>query len=565
LHLPEWTTTFVTALFIIAFPFVLLFSWIYEITPKGLKRTKEVPLSKSITHLTGKRLNYIIMGLLVVALGYFVFDKYFIGHGAVETVQAPVVTETAKTQKTIAVLPFTDLSPAKDQEYFVDGLSEEILNSLTKIPDLLVTARTSSFAFKGKDKTVQEIAGVLGVDNILEGSVRKAGNALRISAQLIRAKDSFHLWSNTYDRELKDIFAVQEDIASAVADELKVTLGIDKPLKQLGGTENLEAYELYLIAIGQAEQDSNLSLKSLEKALVLDPNFALAWARKAYAHEQLSIRVPSNQQAIAEYDAGLNAAKKAIELEPKLAQGYAALGSINSTTGNWTEAELVFRKAIELGTESSLMPATYSQYLFSVGYFQKANKFNEEARQTDPNNGGVRINYMMSFGLLGDRQGAENEIEHLRAYLGDQAFRISYKGFATQVRLGLGESVSKDDISSLFPFGHLEIDLQKSEENRIKLRQFYSNNKEISVSNLNHILLIAARLGDSEFAMDLIEKLVSSNPKTIFFSWFPIMKEVRQTPRFKALVKKIGLVDYWNKFGWPDICRQLDNGDFECD
>jgi TolB-like protein len=197
LHLPEWSITLVAAILIILFPLVLIFSWIYEVTPKGLKRTKEVPVSKSITHLTGKRLNYIITGLLVVALGYFVFDKYFISHGSIETKQASIVTESPKTQKTIAVLPFEDLSPGKDQEYFVAGLSEEILNTLTKIPDLGVTARTSSFSFKGKDKTVQEIAKVLGVENILEGSVRKSGNDLRITAQLIRGTDGLHLWSET--------------------------------------------------------------------------------------------------------------------------------------------------------------------------------------------------------------------------------------------------------------------------------------------------------------------------------------------------------------------------------
>jgi TolB-like protein len=152
-----------------------------------------------------------------------------------------VVSDVEEGPKTIAVLPFADLSPEKDQEYFVDGLSEEILNSLTKIPAFLVTARTSSFSFKGTDKTIQEIASILGVDSVLEGSVRKAGDALRITAQLISASDGFRLWSETYDRKLKDIFAVQEDIAKAVADQLKVTLGIAQSLKQLGGTDNLES------------------------------------------------------------------------------------------------------------------------------------------------------------------------------------------------------------------------------------------------------------------------------------------------------------------------------------
>jgi TolB-like protein len=213
LHLPDWTTTFVTALFIIAFPFVLLFSWIYEITPKGLKRTKEVPLSKSITHLTGKRLNYIIVGLLVVAVAYLLFDKYYINRYANETKKVTDVSTAIKAKKSIVVIPFANLSSDKEQESFVDGLSEEMINSITQIPDLRIIARTSSFAFKNSNKTAQEIAKALNVEYILEGSVRKAANELRITTQLINAADESHLWSKTYDKKLKDIFTIQEDIA----------------------------------------------------------------------------------------------------------------------------------------------------------------------------------------------------------------------------------------------------------------------------------------------------------------------------------------------------------------
>jgi len=203
LHLPEWSITLVAAFLIICFPFVLIFSWVYEVTPKGLRKTKEVPVSKSTTHVTGRKLNYIIIGLLVVAVALLVFDNFYLDRRTTETKQTPAVSDVAKTQKTIAVLPFVDLSSNSDQGYFVDGLSEELLNTLAQIPDLGVIARTSSFSFKGSGKTIQEIAKVLGVENILEGSVRKAGNALRITAQLVRASDGLHLWSKTYDKEFK--------------------------------------------------------------------------------------------------------------------------------------------------------------------------------------------------------------------------------------------------------------------------------------------------------------------------------------------------------------------------
>ena len=187
--------------------------------------------------------------IVAVSIGWNIYSRKSGETGSlpIESEQSSVPLDEIRAPKTIAVLPFLNLSSDPEQEYFVDGLSEELLNCLSKIPDLLVTARTSSFAFKSTDKKIQEIAKELGVAHILEGSVRKADNALRITAQLIRATDGFHLWSETYDRELRDIFTIQEDIAMAVADELKITLGIGKSLKQLGGTENIEAYESYLI------------------------------------------------------------------------------------------------------------------------------------------------------------------------------------------------------------------------------------------------------------------------------------------------------------------------------
>jgi len=187
LQLPERTVTFVTALVIIGFPFALLLAWAYEVTPNGIKRTKDVPLSESIRHLTGQKLIYAVVALLVVAVTFLAYEVYLGDRRAIEPdsvttepEQAPIVTDVKEAPKTIAVLPFDDLSPEKDQEYFVFGLSEEILNSLAQIPNLTVIARTSSFSFKGINKKIHEIANKLGVNHILEGSVRKAGNALRI-------------------------------------------------------------------------------------------------------------------------------------------------------------------------------------------------------------------------------------------------------------------------------------------------------------------------------------------------------------------------------------------------
>jgi TolB-like protein/tetratricopeptide (TPR) repeat protein len=574
LHLPEWTTTFVTALFIIAFPFVLIFAWIYEITPEGLKHTKEVPLSKSIALLTGKGINYIITGLLVVAVAYIIFDKFYLDRRAIKTEQVPAVSDIEKAKKTLAVLPFEDLSSESDQRYFVDGLSEEILNSLAQIPDLTVIARTSSFSFKGTNKTIQEIANVLGVDNILEGSVRKAGNALRITAQLVKAVDGSHLWSKTYDRELKDIFAIQEDIATSVTDELKMTLGIGKSFKPLGGTDNMEAYELYMIAKGQHndlfskasfnDKEWNHVVELIDSVIALDPGYVLAWALKAKIHIFISVFGPSSLAA-AEQDAGLKAALRAVELEPDLADAYASLGIVRIARGELIEGGLAYRKALELTTEP-LSGKEYSiaTFYLSVGNFKRANELLEEMRQNDPLNKEVHSAYLLSFGFLGDIQQAEKEYEHGRALFGDQwSFGNLY---ITGLRLGEGDVVSRNTIVFSDPiFDVVRQYLDSREDGLKKLRRYYTNEDNLSSVDLYEISWCAAYFDDPEFAMDVLKKSVSIDATGLFVVWGPVMQETRQLPRFKKFIKEIGLVDYWNKFGWPDLCRPVGDGDFVCD
>jgi len=571
LQLPEWSVTFVTVLVIIGFPFALLFAWAFEITPDGIKLTKEVPRAESITRLTGQKLNYIVTALLVLAVAFLLFDNYYLDRRAIEPKQETVVADVEEAPKTIAVLPFVDLSPEKDQEYFVDGLSEELLNSFTKIPDLSVIARTSSFTFKDSDKTVQEIASVLGADHILEGSVRKAGNALRITAQLIQAVDGIHLWSETYDRELKDIFAVQEDIATAVAKELKVTLGIDHSFRQLGGTDNLEAYELFLVVQGLMGSPEYLeldnikyALESISATLALDPEFSNAWAIKSRIHEVLATFGPANRFDT-ERNAALSAAQRAIELEPNLAEGYIALGMCKAVRGNLIDAELSFRKALELQNEKLWNYASSIHFIYSsIGYFKKTREILEEARRNDPLNAAVRAGYVVTLGLLGDMQGVENENERCKALFGDmwkaRSFGITYH------RLGTGDPVSSDDIEYSAPiFNAAKEHLDSPKEGLSKLHQLYSDENNLSGRDISDISILAAYFGDPEFAMDTMEKTTKMHAGHLFKIWFPVMKEVRKLPRFKELLKEIGLIDYWNEFGWPDLCRPIGDDDFECD
>jgi adenylate cyclase len=502
-----------------------------------------------------------------VAIWYFSFRQTPV---VSDVKEAPVVSDVKEGPKTIAVLPFVNLSSDPEQMYFADGLSEELLNYLSKIADLRVTSRTSSFTFKESDKTVQEIASILGVDHILEGSVRKAGNTLRISAQLIRAVDEFHIWSKTYDRELKDIFAVQEDIAKAVADELKVTLGIDKSVKRLGGTDNVEAYELYLVARGYGNLQSRQALESINASIALDPDFADAWVAKCTFH-LMNAMVTSADRVSLEQDAALNAALRAIELEPSYGMAYYSLGDVYSARSKFIEAELAYQKGMELTNELMVAfrqgpPALLIMRYCCPGYLKKCHEYIEEDRRNDPLNPTIRALYMLYLGFLGDMERAEKEYEHGKVIFGDQ-WLVTGDYYITILRFGAKEDLSINEIPE-YPQPSWAIGrehLESPEEGLMELHRFYSSQDYLDPVSLIMISIWATYFGDAELASNAMERSVSLHTLGLVYFWAPLFHEVRQLPRFKEFVRKIGLVDYWNKFGWPDTCRPVGDGDFECD
>jgi TolB-like protein/class 3 adenylate cyclase/Tfp pilus assembly protein PilF len=515
------------------------------------------------------------ISLIIIAAGLLFWNIY--SHqsskkepASTEPEQASVVSGFEEATKTIAVLPFENLSSDPEQVYFVDGLSEEIQNSLAQIPDLNVIGWISSFSFKGTNKKVQEIARELGVGNILMGSVRKAGNALRITAKLLRGSDGIHLWSATYDRELKDIFTIQEDIAAAVAGELKLTLGIGKSIKQLGGTDNSEAYGFYLVALGQIHEYSssskfNRSLELLDTAISLDPEFALAWAVKATYYLKFAVEGPADIAATA-IDEALVSAQKAVELEPGLADGYVSLGFIKTGKGDFIDAGSAFRKALGLMSEPLMVNAMYftALYYHAVGHFKKAHGLFVEIRENDPLYQSACQQYIFNLAFQNNRQRAEEEYERGMLLFGDSW--VQGNEHITIARLGAGNIRSSEEIlHSNHIYDKVKAYLESPEDGLEALRRIITDEDNLSSDDFAQIALWAAYLGDYDFAMDSMEKSVRINGLHVFFFWFPVMQEVRQQIRFKEFVKKIGLVDYWNEYGWPDICRPLDNGDFECD
>ena len=246
---PDWVFKTLILLLAIGFPFAMIFAWAFDLTPDGIKKTKDVHVGTSVTASTGRRLDFIIIAALVVALIYFVWERQSpIGDATTNSVAEPIAEEMVdetvatgeKPRRSIAVIPFVNMSSDKEQEWFADGLTEEILNSLARTPDLLVAARTSSFTFKGSNQDIPSIAASLGVDHILEGSVRRSGDRLRVTAQLVRASDGFHLWSENYDRAVDDMIDIQENVAIEIANALESNIGRWSRRKLRKGLEGLD-------------------------------------------------------------------------------------------------------------------------------------------------------------------------------------------------------------------------------------------------------------------------------------------------------------------------------------
>jgi TolB-like protein/Tfp pilus assembly protein PilF len=324
LSLPSWFDAAIIVFVLIGFPLSLLFAWAFELTPEGLKKTKQVTIEESKTKTTGKKLNKVIITTLVILIGFLVFERFFVHEHKDDS-------SLVNSLPSIAVLPFADMSPNKDQDYFSDGLSEELLNVLAKINSIKVAGRTSSFKYKGKNDDIRIIGKELGVEHVLEGSVRKSGNKIRITAQLIKVKDGFHMWSETYDENYSadNLFNIQDDISKKILNELKIKLSIkDEENITTHLTSNTEALEAYLkgnkLLTNRKPKEIEKAIIEFKKAITLDNSFAMAYARLATSYGHL-FNYGSIKREIA-YKHMRDNIDKALLLNNNLGAAYAALG-----------------------------------------------------------------------------------------------------------------------------------------------------------------------------------------------------------------------------------------------
>jgi len=377
---PEWTTRWFLVAAAIGFPFWLAFSWFYEWTPQGIKRESEAALDAPTARRQNRKLDLAIIAALAVAVVLLLTNTFVWHKGAGLHDDAD---DTPASAQSIAVLPFVDMSSAKDQEYFSDGISEELLNLLAKIPQLQVTARTSSFALKGHALGIREVARKLHVAHVLEGSVRKAGDAVRITAQLIDAATDKHLWSQTYDRKLDDIFAIQDDIAADVVKHLQVT--ILGPAPKAHATDP-EAYRLYLRAhdfLVGTDQEMDKSIDYFQQAIARAPDYAIAHDGLADAWAtQATLRANSRAEVAGKARAEVN---RALELEPDLGEAHASLAQILFLfEWDWAGADAEFQRAVALAPGSEIVHENYGEFLNAMGRLDEGLAQSREAARLDP-------------------------------------------------------------------------------------------------------------------------------------------------------------------------------------
>ncbi len=480
LLLPEWSTRLLVAFLIIGFPVALLFAWAFEMTPEGVKREAEVDRAASITTATGRNLDFVIIGALTLALGYFIWERQ---SGPEREV------DSAAVEKSIAVLPFDNISNEAANEPFTVGIHDDLLTQLSKIGAIKVISRTSVLKYRDTTKSIPEIAQELGVATVLEGGVQRAGNAVRINVQLIDAATDRHLWAETYNRELtaRNIFAIQSEIAASIASALHAALtpGEQGRIDAIP-TENLEAYDAYLLGRQRAEKRSIEALNEasayFQKAIDLDQGYALAYVGLADAklllltHGGLSL---ADALAVAE-----PAVEKALELDPGLGPAYTTVAAIREMTGDFAAAERAFRRAIELSPNYARGHQWYGEFLReSLGRPAEAVPLFETALALDPMSPILHAAMAWNLVALGQLQGAR-------------------RGFLKSIEIDPG-----------FVIGHVE--LGRLDSNRGDAVAAAANFRKVSALDpgggraLGYRVVFHLDLGDATTAGSLIDKTVS--------------------------------------------------------
>jgi TolB-like protein len=571
LNVPESAGSIVVLLLILGFIPVVIFAWAYEMTPEGVKREKDIDRSHSITAHTGKRINSLIIVLLVVAIAVVALDRLLPESAPVAT---PVATEASSEPhastvpaKSIAVLPFADLSPAGDQEYFSDGIAEEILNVLVRIEDLKVASRTTSWGFKGQEALgVPNIAEKMNVRHVLEGSVRKSGDTVRITAQLIDAATDQHLWSETYDRTLtaESLFQIQDDIAKAIVEQLGIIMETDLvTTRHTADTKDIDAYELYLEASQLFAERRSLprAIDLFEQAVAADPGFARAWAGLAATYNV----APGWGYLDRDYGTlAREAATTAIELSPELSLPYAVLAlDLNSYYPvDYEQSLALFDEALARNPKNTTAHLWRTIVYLDLGYFDRAEQGAEQCLEIDPAYEICRSFLAMAALFAGDTARAleihETALRHgfygntnpfLYLYVATGEERTALIALAaSNAATGINNATAYEYRAMTDPAFDYE-----AEKTLIEQAYFRAGEAEPEFGPANPDFMFIYHQYDQISLTDLP------------YWWFPYPLEFRNSPHRKRLIREIGMPVYWRKHGFPSQCRPLGADDFECD
>jgi TolB-like protein/Flp pilus assembly protein TadD len=534
----------------------LIVAWVFELTPEGLKKESDVDRSRSITSRTGRKLDIVIMVVLALALSFFVFDKFVLDPVRDAELVGRAIEEINESdpdempRKSIAVLPFANMSGDPDQEYFSDGLAEEILNVLSRVPGLEVTSRTSSFAFKGTGLNIAQVAEQLGVHYIIEGSVRRAGNQLRIAASLVDTSNGKQIWSEQFDGEAAEVFDIQDRTASAILLALNIHLEeAEAKLSGVSGTDNVLAHDLFLKGRYYFNQRIlDLAVDLFQQATEVDSSYAEAFSFLALAqtmgHGQTDI--PKAQAAV----------NRAVALAPENPATLLAQGWVANMTFDFEQADRALRQAVERDPRNGLILHLLAAVQFDLGRYEEARKLAERATNVDPAVAIYRNKlalYCMALGLTREGLANYDKANELRVhnYTSQVIWRILAGDVSVADSLMQNERETGSDLNTFTPYLQA---LAFFNDGKIKeARDLYEVTQEISeessrglLAPLEVVTIMTIYFGEIETANRLMESMLESgNRLSELRSFLPYLKDFPiERTRFNELREQIGLPGY---------------------
>jgi TolB-like protein/tetratricopeptide (TPR) repeat protein len=568
LRLPDWTVTFVVVFLMVGFPVAMVLAWIFDVGPQGIERTEPLAGEPKSTHLRLRLAYGAVVLVLMAALGYLLYERGFDRAHA------------SQAHSSIAVLPFTNLSGDPARDYFSDGMSEELLNLLARVPGLQVASRTSSFAYKGRNLDIREVGRELGVETVLEGSVRQSGDQVRITAQLIDAETGFHLWSETYDRRLADIFQVQDEIAAAIVDKLRIELAPQEQrlaVRDKAPTQNVQAYEFYLqgrdVWKRRGEDNLRKAIDLYQRAIGLDPGFARAHAALASAYVVLPGYTKEEGDEEKFVPLAVASARQALSIDPNIGEAHAVLAQLNAQRGNLLDAESGFFFAISLEPNEATPHHWYSLLLAEVGRLELALEQSRRAHELDPGSAVIAFN-----------------LANMHLMKGNDAEALRYAKVAQQLGMGKGmHGVEAEVALRRRQWDEVRRLLAQQEELPPELRVHVSrfvdaledpalrpevvhDLRRLDPKVAKQIDLVGSyiELGQVDLVYQILFDELDRDPKTwvkrwdLNLAWSPKGEAFRKHPRFGELAARMGLLDYWKQYGYPDGCRAGDDAPIVC-